>query len=64
LAGLFGNLEPNRSPCLFLPDRRSIDWVAIRRHVIDADGNDIAATELAIDGQIEERQISYLTLDL
>ena len=27
-------------------------------------GNDIAATELAIDGQIEERQISYLTLDL
>jgi hypothetical protein len=49
---------------LFLANGRLIDGVAIRSHVFDSDGDDIAASQLAVDGKIEHRQSAGSLLDL
>jgi hypothetical protein len=36
-------------------NRSAIDGVAIGRHVIDAQGDEIAATQLAVDGEIKPK---------
>jgi len=51
-------LETHRSARLLLSDGRSVHRVAARRHVIDAQGNDITAAQLAVDSEVEERQIA------
>src|SRR5262249_24597383 len=58
LARRLGQLEANGTAGFPLPDICSVDGVAIGRHVIDAQCHEIAAAELAIDGQIEHRQIA------
>src|ERR1700724_1695965 len=49
LAGLLCQLEPNGLPGLLLSDRGPIDCVSIWRNILDLEGNDIAATQLAVD---------------
>lgn len=56
LARCLRRLELNGSACFLLPDGRSIRGIAARRDVIDLDCDEIATTELAIDGEVEERK--------
>ena len=44
-------------PRLALADRRTIERIPIWRHVIDADGDNVAAAQLAVDRQVEQREI-------
>jgi hypothetical protein len=54
LTGLLGELEPDRTTGLLLADRCSIERVAVGGHIIiDAYCHDIAATQFAVDGEIE-----------
>jgi hypothetical protein len=64
LAGLLCQLEPDGLTGLFLSDRGPINCVSTRRNILDFEGDDIAATQLAIDGQIEHRQVACPSLDL
>ncbi len=54
--GLLGQFKPDGLPGLLLPHRRPIDRIPARCNILDLEGNDIAATQLAVDGQIEHRR--------
>src|SRR5215467_4775717 len=60
----FGQFKPNGSPGLPLPDSRSVNGIAIGRHVIHAQGDEITAAKFAVDGQIEHRQVAGALLEL
>src|SRR3984893_2541584 len=64
LPGLLGDFEPDRNARLFLPDGGAIDGVSMGRDVVDLESHDIATAQLAVDGEIEHRQISGASLDL
>ena len=64
LPRLIGHLEPDWPAGLLLSDGGPIHRVAARRNIIDADGDDVTATQLAVDRQVEQRQIALLALDL
>ena len=55
------SVSSNRTglPVLLWPDRRTIERIPIRRHVIDADGDNVAAAQLAVDRQVEQREIPF-----
>jgi hypothetical protein len=53
LACLFRQFKPDRPPGLFLANGRPIDGISIRSYVLDLQSDDIAASQLAVDGQIE-----------
>jgi hypothetical protein len=57
---LVGKLEPHRPGRLVLGDGRMIECIAIGSHVTDADGDNVSATQLAVDRQVEKREISSL----
>src|SRR6516225_4415493 len=63
LTGLLGHPEPDRLAGLLLAHRRAIDGVSVRRH-IHLEADDVAASQLAIDGQIEHREIAHSSFDL
>src|SRR5580704_16457352 len=64
LTGRFGQLEPDGLPCLFLSDRGPIDCISTWSDIVDLEGDNIAATQLAIDSQIKHRQVARPSLDL
>jgi len=45
---LVGQLEPDRPTCLLLANRGAVQRVTVRRNIIDANGNDVTATQLSI----------------
>src|SRR5262245_46031734 len=49
------SVSSNRTglPRLLLTHRRSVDGVTVRRNVLDLKGDYIAATEFAVDGEVE-----------
>jgi hypothetical protein len=55
---LFGDLKPYRPAGLRLADRRAINGVSVRGNVLDFESDDIATTQLAVDGEIEQRQVA------
>jgi hypothetical protein len=57
LARLLGDLEPDRKTGLVLPNGRTIDSIAMWCDVLDLEAHQVAAAQLAIDRQIEERQV-------
>jgi len=61
---VLGELKSNRSARLFLAHRCAVDCVAIWGNIIDTDGDKIAAAQLAIDGKIEQCQITGPLFDL
>jgi len=63
-ACLLRQLELDRYPRLSLSVRRAIDGMAVRSDVFDPQVDDIAAPELAVDRQIEHREIAGTPLDL
>src|SRR6516162_6858632 len=64
LTRLLGHLEPDRLTGLLLAHRRAIDGMSVRRHIFYLEADDVAASQLAIDGQIEHREIACSSLDL
>jgi hypothetical protein len=64
LACLFCQFKPHRPPGLFLTNGRPIDGISIRSDVLDLQGDEIAASEFAVDCQIEYCQITRSLLDL
>jgi hypothetical protein len=52
LSRSLSQLEPDRSACLLLPHGRSINRVTIGRDVIELEGHEIEAAELAVDCEI------------
>jgi hypothetical protein len=64
LAGLFGQFKSDRSAGLLLTYSCSIRSVSARGDIVDFDRHDIAATKLAVDRQIEHREVSDATLNL
>src|SRR5215467_6034624 len=63
-ASLVRQLELDRTSRLLLPNRRPIDGVSPRGDIVHLKGNDITAAQLAVDGQVEHRQVSGATLYL
>src|SRR5262252_19471 len=63
LPRLIRQLELDRSARLPLADRRAVDRVAVRRNVLDLDGDNVAAAQLAVDRQIEHGEVSGAALD-
>ena len=61
-AGLFGDFELNRSAGLFLDYRCSIANPPACAHVVDLEPNEVAAPQLAVNGQIEHREITFAAL--
>jgi hypothetical protein len=64
LTGLFCQLEPDGLPRLFLSDRGPIDCISTWSDIVDLEGDNIAATQLAIDSQIEHCQVARPALYL
>ena len=60
MSGLLCQFKPDRAPGLSLTHSRPIRGVAIGRNIIDFYGDNVAASQLAIDRQIEQRQIACL----
>jgi hypothetical protein len=54
LARSLRQLKLDRSACLLLPNHRSIRRITTWRHVINFERHEIAATKLAVDGEVEE----------
>ena len=59
LAGLFGDFKAHRPARLPLADRCAINGVSVWDNVLNFERDDIAAAQLAIDGEIEQRQIAF-----
>jgi hypothetical protein len=64
LTGLFCQLELDRLPCLFLLDRGPIDCISTRNDILDLEGDNIAATQFAMDSQITHWQVARPALYL
>ena len=56
-SGRFRDFELHRSPGLPLNNHRTIADAAGGRYVSDRDRDQVATSKLAVDGEIEERQI-------
>src|SRR6516225_5720193 len=52
-SGLFRDLKLNRTAGLVLDDRRPLSHTAARSYVVDPKADEIAATQLAINGEVE-----------
>src|SRR4051812_2512915 len=63
LPGLFAQFKSDRPPGFLLSDGRAIGRIASAGDILDSDGDDIAATKLAVDRQIEHSQIANTALD-
>ena len=64
LAGLIAQFKPDRPPGFLLPDGCAIRCVAACGDILDPDGDDIAATKLAVDCQIEHGEVASAAFDL
>jgi hypothetical protein len=60
LPGLLGDFKPDRSAGLALPDCRPTNTNAIWGNLLSSQPDDITAAQLAVDRQVEEREIAGL----
>jgi hypothetical protein len=63
-SGLFRELKLNRTTGLVLDYRRALSDAAARSYVIDPKADEVAAAKLAVDGEVEHRQIAFAALHL
>jgi len=59
--GLLGDLELDRPTGLALPDRGSVEGVTAGRNIQYPKSNQVTPAQLAINRQVEEREISLPT---
>jgi hypothetical protein len=57
LARLLGDLEPHRKTGCVLPNGRTVDGIAMWRDVLDLEAHHVAPAQLAVDREIEEREV-------
>ena len=57
-SGPFDDLEAHRPSCLALNNRSSVLDLACRIDVGDREPHQVAATQLAVDGEVEKRQFA------
>jgi hypothetical protein len=62
--GLLGDLELHRSARLLLDHSRSVANSASADHIIDRQPDEIATPELAVDGQVEHREVANAAFNL
>jgi hypothetical protein len=60
LPGLFGDFKPDGPAGLALPDRRAINAHTIWSNLLCSQPDDITAAQLAVDRQVEQREIAGL----
>jgi hypothetical protein len=63
-SGRLSDLELNRPTGFLLDYRRSITHPAARTHIIDLQPNEVTAPELAVDSEVEHRQVTLAVLQL
>jgi hypothetical protein len=63
-SGLLGDFELDRSPRLFLNHGATVPHPATSLHVVDLQADKIAASELAVDREVEQSEISFPALQL
>src|SRR6185312_7305661 len=61
LPRLLGQLELDRPPCIPLSHRRALGRAAVRRNILDPEGHHVAATQLAVDRQVEHGEVAGAT---
>jgi hypothetical protein len=64
LAGLLAQFKSDRPPSFLLPDRCAIRRVPAGSDTLYPDDDDITATKLAVDCQIEHGEVASAVLDL
>src|ERR1700731_4882698 len=64
LAGLIAQFEPDRPSSFLLPDGSAIRRIPAGGDILDPDGDDVAATKLAVDCEIEHGEVASAALDL
>src|SRR5439155_19740413 len=62
--GMLGDFELDRSPCLFLNHSATFSHPAAGPYVVDLQADEIAASELAVDREVEQSEISFPALQL
>ena len=61
---MIGEFEAHWPARLFLANCGAVERVSAGGDILDTDGHDIAAAELAVDREVEEGQIAFAVLDL
>jgi len=64
LAGLFGQFKSDWPSRLLLSHRCTVRRVSARSDILDLDRDDVTATELAVDRQIEHGEVPSAAFDL
>jgi hypothetical protein len=64
MAGLLAQLKSDGPPCFLLSNRCAIRRVAAGGDILDPDSNDVTAAKLAVDCQIEHREVANSAFDL
>ena len=64
LACLFAQFKPDGPSGLLLSNRRAIRGISVCSNVLDFDCDDVTATKLAIDRQIEHGKVASAAFDL
>jgi len=62
--GLLHDFELDRSPCLFLDHGATVSHPAAGAYVVDPQADEIAASQLAVDREVEQGKISFPALQL
>jgi len=63
-SGLFGSFELNRPAGLFLNDGCAVSNPAAGANIVDLQSDEITASELASNGEIEQREVTRSLLEL
>src|SRR5229473_1469064 len=64
LAGLLAQFKSDRPPSFLLSNRCAIRRVAAGGDILDPDSDDITAAKLAVDRQIEQREVASAAFDM
>jgi hypothetical protein len=64
LARLLSDLKSDRKTGLALPNGGTVDGIAMRDDVLDLEAHHVTATQLAIDRDVEKRQVSRAPREL
>src|SRR5260370_11746648 len=64
LAGLLTQFKSDRPPSFLLSNRCAIRRIATGGDILDQDGDDVTAAKLAVDRQIEHREVANSAFDL
>jgi hypothetical protein len=56
--------EPHRPASFFLAYDSAVKSIPTRGHIFDADRDNVTAAELAVDREVEERQIAFAVFHL